>query len=194
MTRFDSAASRTGDGAVRGRGQTTLDFVVGMSIFLLLVAFVFAFAPGFIAPFTQGAVEETVTTNRVADELATDALGSPGAPYVLDDDCTAVFFDEDRTSNWACSFQGDTLAAQLDVSDRQSVNVTIVGNTSAAVPGENVLCWENAANTLTEDGRSSCTGVWLGRGSNPTGVSETITARRVVSLSGYNATLEVTMW
>ena len=33
------------------RGQTTLDFAIGVSVFLIVVAFVLAFVPGMVQPF-----------------------------------------------------------------------------------------------------------------------------------------------
>lgn len=77
----------------QSRGQTTLDFAIGMSVFLIAVAFVISFVPGLLDPFSGGGTEDTVTANRVATALAEDVLVEDTAePYVLDRACTILFF------------------------------------------------------------------------------------------------------
>jgi len=75
-----------------GRAQTTLDFAVGMSVFLLTVAFVLSFTPNIVAPFSESGTEDTVTANRVASQLVEGTLADPDRPYVLDKACTTAFF------------------------------------------------------------------------------------------------------
>ena len=75
-----------------GRAQTTLDFAVGMSVFLLTVAFVLSFTPNIVAPFSGSGTEDTVTANRVASQLVEGTLADPDRPYVLDKACTTAFF------------------------------------------------------------------------------------------------------
>ena len=82
------------------RGQTTLDFAVGVSIFLVVVAFVVAFVPTMLEPFEQSAQEETAVADRLADQLATDLLAeNVSEPYVLDRECTVVFFESREDGN-----------------------------------------------------------------------------------------------
>src|SRR6056297_2400768 len=77
------------------RGQTTLDFSIGISVFLGAIIFIFLFAPGILTPFTVTGQSETVSVDRTADYLAQDALGNPEQPYVLDRGCTVAFFDRE---------------------------------------------------------------------------------------------------
>ncbi|MGB9963528.1 DUF7287 family protein [Halobacterium hubeiense] len=95
------------------RAQTTMDFAVGVSVFLVTVAFAFAFVPGIITPFADPDVGDPVSVNRVADDLATDRLASPDRPYALDADRTAAFFADDDA------------AGELALRDYKSVNVTL---------------------------------------------------------------------
>jgi hypothetical protein len=75
------------------RGQTTLDFAVGVSIFLVVVAFVVAFVPTMLQPFEGSAQEETAAADRIADDLSTDVLVADVAdPHVLDRGCVVAFF------------------------------------------------------------------------------------------------------
>lgn len=92
---FDARGDRAGESDADGRSaraQTTLDFAVGMSVFLLTVAFVLSFAPSIVAPFSESGTEDTVTANRVASDLVEGTLADPDRPYVLDKGCTIAFF------------------------------------------------------------------------------------------------------
>ena len=95
------------------RAQTTMDFAAGISVFLVTVAFAFAFLPGIIAPFTDTDVGDPVSANRVANHLATDRLGDVNDPYAVDSSVAAEFFD------------GDALTDRVSVPWYKSVNVTI---------------------------------------------------------------------
>lgn len=102
------------------RGQTTLDFAVGMSIFLIAVAGVISFTPSLLEPFEGSGTEDTIVANRVASQLVEGTLAEPDKPFVLDKACTAAFFapenadgnpDNDRDLN-------DTNDGQLDPGSR----------------------------------------------------------------------------
>jgi hypothetical protein len=58
------------------RGQTTLDFAIGISIFLTVLLFNRLSPPGILSPFTESAQAETVSSNRVADQLAKGTIAS----------------------------------------------------------------------------------------------------------------------
>jgi len=75
------------------RGQTVLDFAVGVSVFLIVVAFVLTFVPGMVQPFQESTQQETAASDRLADQLAADLLAeNVSTPYVLDRGCVAAFF------------------------------------------------------------------------------------------------------
>lgn len=95
-----------------------MDFAAGISIFLVTVAFAFAFLPGIITPFTDTDVGDPVSANRVADTLAADRLADPDTPYRLDAERTAAFFDA-----------GGDVTARLSIQSYKSVNVTIENET-----------------------------------------------------------------
>lgn len=82
------------------RGQTTLDFAIGVSVFLIVVTFVLAFVPGMLQPFQASTQQETAAADRLAEQLASDVLvADVGTPYVLDRDCTAAFFESRSDGN-----------------------------------------------------------------------------------------------
>jgi len=103
------------------RAQTTMDFATGVSIFLVTVAFAFAFVPGIITPFTGTNVGDPVTANRLADGLASDRLADPGAPYTLDRDRVESFFTD-----------GTDLSERLAVPEFRSANVTLENRSGVA--------------------------------------------------------------
>ncbi|WP_436909964.1 DUF7287 family protein [Halosimplex marinum] len=194
----DTTGSAVRDGGprrVRGserrgrRGQTTLDFAIGMSIFLLALTFALAFVPGMLDPFSDGGQSETPATNRVADDLTQRSLGNATAPYVLDGECTRAFFDEGYSR---CGFDGDPIQQRVGVLDRTPVNVTISGDLGSSEDA--ILCWDDSASELVE-----CSGAGgetvLADGSNPAGSGgKTVSAQRVALLDGYDVTVRVVMW
>jgi len=75
------------------RGQTVLDFAIGVSVFLVIVAFVLTFVPGMVQPFESSTQEQTAASDRLASQLATDMLVTDVTePYLLDRGCAATFF------------------------------------------------------------------------------------------------------
>jgi len=182
-------------------GQTTLDFAFGMSIFIAVVLFIFLFVPGILEPFTAGVQEETVTTNRVADELTHGMLGSTRTPTVLNRTCTVGFFESAAISG--CHYHGTgTLAERVGIDEDQHLNVTVYGNVSASGEGREMLCWDDDdADTLVERvetacdvGPSSQDVVLSAGGSPPTRNDDSVTATRVASLFREDVTVEVVMW
>lgn len=178
------------------RGQTTLDFAIGMSLFLAVVLFVFLFVPGMLQPFTLGTQEETVGANRIADQVSQDMLGSPREPYVLDRFCTVEFFAGNSPSQ--CRYGSGSLGEQLGLTDRQHVNITIRGNTTLANTHDERLCWDAGEAELQEDAGGTCADAddtKLSVGSVPPQDNDaSVTASRVVWLAGDDVTVEVVMW
>lgn len=81
------------------RGQTTLDFAIGVSIFILVIVFTFTFVPTTLQPFEESAQRETATADRIAEQLASEVLAEPTDPYVLDQACTTIFFESREDGN-----------------------------------------------------------------------------------------------
>jgi|GEM_PF-199502 len=55
------------------RGQTTQDFVVGIGVFLLAIAFVFSFFPALVTPYDSSVGgAETAQADRIADRIVND--------------------------------------------------------------------------------------------------------------------------
>jgi hypothetical protein len=168
----------------RRRGQTTLDFATGMSVFLIILIAVLLFIPGSLEPFTGGNQDDIVTSNRIGDHLSEGLLGDPSNPHVLNTSCTIAFF-ENRSGG--CRFSEGPLQERIGVADWQLVNVTLQGNLSSDGGREDVLCWDdNGGNPgqLAETGNTGSCDTTFAVGSTPSSSGEaTVTARRVVSIN-----------
>jgi hypothetical protein len=185
------------------RGQTTLDFAIGISVFLITAMFVFAFVPGVLQPFTQGAQEETVVADRVASQLAKGSLAKSEVPYVLAADCTTEFFRTDTTGlpvpDDRCRFNQDTDLSNSDVglpdriglTDRQRVNVTISGDVGN---GEEHLCLDTSNGEVVGKSSGNCDVRFAIGDAPPEGSTSVISSRRAVAVDGYDATLIVKVW
>lgn len=198
------------------RAQTTLDFAIGMSVFLLAVVFVFTFAPGILEPFEAGPQEETAVADRVASQLVHTSLAEPKEPFVLTRDCTDAFFNFTADGETACGFDhtvdltaGGELTDRVGIVDRQRIRISIVADTNG--DGEvHVLCYVAAADTIVEETSSTPTcgestsdsiaeraadaDILYRIGDTPSNTQAVVVSRRTVSLDGITATVRVEVW
>jgi hypothetical protein len=152
---------------IEERGQTTLDFAVGVSVFLGVVAFAFAFAPTMFAPFDSDTGSNSVVADRSADRLAADVLAaSPDDPSVLDGRCTQGFFNGTVPSD--CRYNTTDLDDALGVGATTRVNVTI----------------RNESSSRNDSAIRRLGGTRLAAGDPPTTTADVVVARRVVLLPG----------
>ena len=117
------------------RGQTVLDFVVGMSVFLVAVGFTFAFVPSLLEPYAVGEGATVIVAERGAARLAESSLAEPslagaGSTATLSHACTLGFFDETAPgaatgSDCAWTASADDLHAELGVDDLRGLNLTV---------------------------------------------------------------------
>lgn len=186
------------------RGQTTLDFAIGISIFLAVVMFIFLFVPGIVSPFTVGAQDETVTVNRVADGLTQDQLGSSERPGILSSGCTVDFFENaDGGTITECGPDRNGLAEFVGIKDRQNVNVSVHGNVTSGDRKTEMLCWDVDDGVVERDGDGAGDGTCDQGGDDtlltagdtpPNDNADSVTAKRVGYLAGEDVTIIVEMW
>lgn len=190
--RTQARSDRESRAITASRGQTNLDFAVGISLFLGVLIFIFLFVPGLLSPFTASAQVQTVTADRAADHLTKSVLGSPHDPHTLRTYCTVQFFNESE----ACGFTNASLTRQLGLDPAaQNANVTVVGNASSTATGEDRLCWDNGNDSLAAAATCPDGNVSLTRGQSvPTGDETSVTALRVVWLHGKDVTIVVEVW
>ena len=169
-----------------GRGQTTIDFAVGISIFLLTVAFVLTTVPGMLEPFAHDQ-DDPLVADRVASQLAEGHLGNPETPTLLNESCTFTFFEATGT---ACGFDAaNPVSEQLHLGTRHSINVTLRRTVSGGGDPE-VLCINGGEVEI-------CGGVGtrMSRGPAPPATTGSeISARRTVFIDGKDTLLVVKIW
>lgn len=157
------------------RGQSLIDFVLGVSLLFLVITFAFGTVPTLTAPFDTEAPSgvSMTTADRHADTLALDVLpGVDGARYTLNSACTKAVVTE--TASQACETDSDSLHSIVGANDFTSVNLTV-----------------SQMNGQT----ASIDGVKLTTGSSPQTTEENIyTAIRIVSIEGEQHRLVYRIW
>jgi hypothetical protein len=111
------------------RAQTTHDYAVGISVFLLTVAFVFAYVPsalGAVGDGTTGA--DAATADRLATELVAE-LSVDDYPNRLDDSSVSTFFASGSMA---------TVRADYDLRESTYANVTLEYANGSVVTGRDV--------------------------------------------------------
>jgi len=172
--------------ATSPRGQTTLDFLTGMAVFLAVVGFVFLFVPGLLAP--TGGGETPLVADRVADGLVDLHLGEP-ATAGLDATCTFYFFNQSSPDPCTSFDTTEPLPTQLGIDDRYRANITLRGNVTGG-PAREVVCVDSGSVVACTTG-----GTPLAVGPNyRRGEGTVATAQRQVTVAGTDAVLEVRVW
>lgn len=160
------------------RGQTAPDYLVGMTIFLVTLGIVFAFVPGMFQPFDTSTGGNMLVAERSASLLAGNLLvANVTAPGVLDERCTAEFFDGDGSVG-TCRFDhdGSALNVALGVDDATNLNVTI----------------RSGGSTLSIDDGGTPVSAAVGRAPPPT--ASVVVGKRAVVIGHRQAILAVRVW
>ena len=121
------------------RGQTTQDFVVGIGVFLLAIAFVFSFFPALVTPYDSSVGgAETAQADRIADRIVHNA--STETPNELSKDKFQTYTNETLTSEVGLRSSDGTAI------DNVNVTVTNISNEETVTPTSNWTGGENYAN------------------------------------------------
>lgn len=90
------------------QGQTTLDFVFGISVFLITVSFVVLFLPGLITSFNTPSEDgNNIQAERTADHLVGSVLSGDQEntrDTALSQACTTAFFNTATNPPSQCGF------------------------------------------------------------------------------------------
>jgi hypothetical protein len=100
------------------RAQTVQDFALGMSVFLLAVAFVFAFVPSLTGPIWEGATATEVAQADRAAATLLETLSTDGAGNAINGTAAAVAFQS--------TLSGGRAADTLGLAEPVGVNVTVL--------------------------------------------------------------------
>mgnify|MGYP006298241929 CR=1 FL=1 len=106
------------------RGQTTLDYAIGISIFLLTIGVVFTFVPLSYDPLRTDWGTDAMEADRAVSHLTGSTLvREPDSPFVLDTTETIDFFEE----------SDDTLPEDLGLPPDRQANVTLQDESGVVV-------------------------------------------------------------
>lgn len=187
-----SANTRTNAkrGAGRGeRGQTNIDLLVGVFVFLVAVGVALATA----SAMTDSLVDDPASplaADRTAELLAEGMFAPPGASESLEASCVVGFFNESMgTGTCAVAYNESEsdLGARLGLPTRYAVNVT-VHRPVTGDPGSEVLCTDGGS-------AGACPGTTrLAAGSAPPDSAPRIRSRRGAVLDGRDVIIEVVLW
>jgi len=78
------------------RGQMQIDYIIGISIFLTTIIFVFSYTSGLFLPFESNSDEITLIADRISTNIVEQELSAqkPGNINLLDGTKVATFFTE----------------------------------------------------------------------------------------------------
>ncbi len=162
------------------RGQTTLDFAVGMGVFLVTVVFVVSFAPTMFDPFAGGTGTKLVVADRAATTLSGDLLASSTAePGVLSAGCVVGFFDADQDR------VDDACTATVEDVDDLDRTLTLDGRNADVVIHELGVQPSDPAEV---------DGVELSKATGSSVPNDVAVATRTVSIDGETYRLTIRVW
>lgn len=174
------------------RGQTGLDYLVGIGVFLLTLGFVVAFLPGTLTPFTAG-TDQPLVADRAADTVVAGLADGP-EPNVLNTTCTLAFFGVG--SDAGCAFDAaetsddDALAGALGLREFTRVNVTL--ERSVDGPTTREICSGTASPPAIDPCATGGTPLTTGP-PVPEG-APAVTASRTVYVDDTDAVVVVHVW
>lgn len=167
-----------------GRGQTNVDFLVGIVVFLLAVTFVVGAVPQLLVPYDDQ--ETPLVAERTAATVADSLLAVDGTVGVLDVSCTGAFFV--GTNDTGCPFDADApLERRVGVDGSYRVNVTVEWNVTGD-PTPETLCYNGGDVGACGSGRL------VAGPATPDRLRSVAVARRTVRLDTRSAVVEVRVW
>ena len=180
---------RDESGETSGRGQTNLDLLIGVSVFLITAGFVLATASGMTDPFV-GSQETPLVADRTTALLAEGMFVTSGSPDELNGTCTFGFFNASMGAG-TCSIPYDEtepdLPTRIGIDSRYELNVTIRRNTTGGSDPD-VLCTDGASVGECPDTTR------LAAGPTPPDSGSTFSASRGAYLDERDVVIEVIVW
>lgn len=99
------------------RAQTTIDFLIAIGTFVVVVGFVFSFTPGITVPFLDGQSAHPLIADRAATHLASDELTDVDSPGELDSGAVKAFFELDDDPNVVLGIE-TSRSVRVEIVDR----------------------------------------------------------------------------
>ena len=117
-------------------GQLSLDYLIGITIFLLTFIFVFAFIPGMFSPFHSNSDEITMAADRAAAVLVENVLATGSAgnkqPCILDS-ATIAQFNTDLSNPSTSTQLRQSLGLNMSGTTQYNLEVVIEEQGKSAV-------------------------------------------------------------
>lgn len=130
----DGMRRLTGPGS-DASGQMSLDFLFGVTIFLMTFVFVFIFISGMLTPFQSNSEELTMTADRIGMECAEKLLvDSEATPNIIDMAKVQSMTDSLNDTNLA-SYQSYCKGIGAYSNQYYNVNITLVMSDSSMKNG-----------------------------------------------------------
>lgn len=108
-----------------GSAQVSIDFLTGVTLFLLALVFILNFVTSTIVPFTSAGGVNSATVERASDRLYSDLLTSEDKPVgVLNETVTLEYFDNKNE---------DDMKRDLGIPGARSLNMTVTNASSNEV-------------------------------------------------------------
>jgi hypothetical protein len=106
-------------------GQVSIDFLTGITVFLLALLFMLNFVTSTIVPFTNDGGVNSATVERASDRLYTDLLTSEDKPRgVLNETVTQDYFNNRNEED---------MKRDLGIEAARSLNITITNASSGDI-------------------------------------------------------------
>lgn len=174
-----------------GRAQTSIDFLVGVGVFMLAIGFALGVVPSMIDPFTN-AQESPLVADRVTSTLVEGMMSEADQPGTLNETCTFAFFDASLGDGDDCPVGYDDdqsdLTDRLGIDSVYSMNVTIQRNVTGG-PEPDILCTDG-------DAVGDCSGLptKLAIGAPPSNTQSVVSTRRMAFVDGKEVFVVVKLW
>lgn len=172
------------------RSQTGMDFLVGISLFLITAMFLFGVIPQIMDPFIE-ADDSAIVVDRTASVLAFELLVDPGSPSAVNKTCTFAFFNASLGDGAACPVafneSNDNLTDRVGISDDYSLNISVRRNVTGG-KAPDIVCTDGDAVVACPAATT------LATGEPPPSKKSVFTARRTVFIDGKDAEITVKLW
>lgn len=107
------------------KGQTTIDYTIGITLFIGVIGGVYLLLPTIFDPLSSSATANAILSDQIATQLTTELLNAE-QPGTLDAVCTTVFFSQNTSLDGDCSFTADDSIETIIGVDRDTdVAITV---------------------------------------------------------------------
>ncbi|WP_440953520.1 DUF7287 family protein [Methanococcoides sp. FTZ1] len=128
-------------------GQVTIDYLMGITIFIVALFFIFQYSAGLFTPFQSNSDEVTLVADRVATSITEKEIsaGDIRTPNLIDEDKTNDYFDNKLSDNGYYT-EIENLGMRGEY-HRYDLNVTLENSTDIRMAGKPLPLSDNIGQT-----------------------------------------------